>query len=206
MKLINLLLFLVLNSSLLSFAQRFEGGFLAGIVASQVDGDTYSGYNKLGISAGAFVFTPLSRMTDLQLEIKYISKGANKKVTELDPRQYTSNLNYIELPILLKLNTGKKIDWQAGIGFGYLFSFTEKDENGPLIYDESAHFKPFELSGLLGMNYAFTEHLSANIRFSYSILPVIDYGQTTARYFRSGAFNNLFNISIYYNLTPMKNF
>ena len=90
--------------------------------------------------------------------------------------------------------------FEGGIGFGYLFSFSEKDENGPLPSVESVRFKPFELSGQLGMKYALTEHLSANIRFSYSFLPVMDYGQTTAKYFRSGAFNNLFNISIYYAL------
>jgi len=206
MKTIELILILWISLFISSSAQRFEGGFLAGMVASQVDGDTYSGYNKLGFSAGAYVFTPISSKTDLQLEIKYISKGANKKVSDPDIRQYTSYLNYIEFPVLLKLNTSKKIDWEGGIGFGYLFSFSEKDENGLLPSEESAHFKPFELSGLLGMNYAFTEHFSANIRFSYSILPVMDYGQTTARYFRSGAFNNLFNISVYYSLEGKKNY
>ena len=188
-----------------SFSQRFEGGFLSGIVASQVDGDTYAGYNKLGFSLGAYVFTPISPKTDIQFEIKFITKGANKKVTETDPRQYTSNLNYIELPVLLKLNTSKKITWEGGLGFGYLFSFSEKDENGPLPSDESAHFKPMEINGIAGMYYSFTNHFSANIRFSYSILPILDYGQTTASYFRSGAYNNLFIFSIYYNLSVKKN-
>jgi hypothetical protein len=200
MKTKGLIFIFFISLSFISFAQRFEGGFLAGMVASQVDGDTYAGYNKLGFSLGAYVFTPISPKTDIQLEIKFITKGANKKVTETDPRQYTSNLNYIELPVLLKLNTSKKITWEGGIGFGYLFSFSEKDENGPLPSDESARFKSFELSGQLGMKYIFTDHLSANIRFSYSILPVMDYGQTTAQYFRSGAFNNLVNISVYYAL------
>lgn len=194
------LLFLLISLSISLSAQRFEGGFLAGMVASQVDGDTYSGYNKLGFSGGAYVFTPLSSKTSIQLEIKYISKGANKKVTDQDLQQYTSYLNYIELPILFKLSTSNKIALEAGIGFGYLFSFSEKDEYGVLSSENAAYFKPFELSGLLGMNYAFTDYFSANIRFSYSILPIIDYGQTTASYFPSGAFNNLFTIGVYYRL------
>ncbi len=206
MKNSTLVFFLLISLSISSMAQRFEGGFLAGMVASQVDGDTYAGYNKLGFSAGAYVFTPLSSKTNIQVEIKYISKGANKKLTDQDIRQYTSYLNYIELPVLLKLSTSKKIDWEAGIGFGYLFSFSERDENGVLPSEESAHFKPLELSALLGMNYAFTDHLSANIRFSYSILPIVKYGQTTARYFPSGAFNNLFNISVYYHLGGKRNY
>jgi len=100
----------------------------------------------------------------------------------------------------LRLNTSKKIGWEGGLAIGYLFSSSESDVNGTLPKNTSASFKPYEFSCLLGMNYSFTDHMSVNIRFSYSILPVMDYGQTTAYYFRSGAFNNLFNIGLYYRL------
>ena len=36
-------------------ALRFDGGLVAGLNASQVQGDDYTGFNKLGLSGGAFV-------------------------------------------------------------------------------------------------------------------------------------------------------
>ncbi len=181
-------------------AQRFEGGFLGGIVASQIDGDTYWGYNKFGFSGGAYVSTPLSQKSNIQLEIKYIRKGANKSATEQDPVQFTRQLNYIELPVLVQLTTSKKIAWEGGVGVGYLYSFTESDATGLLRADQYADLKPLDINIVLGMNYALTDHLSANVRFSYSLLPITASVPQYTQHYKSGFYNNLFNISLYYNL------
>ena len=37
------------------YAQQFHGGIIAGIVGSQVAGDTYSGFDKGGIFGGGYV-------------------------------------------------------------------------------------------------------------------------------------------------------
>jgi hypothetical protein len=36
-------------------AQEFNAGLMAGIAPSQLDGDKFSGYNKLGYTAGGYV-------------------------------------------------------------------------------------------------------------------------------------------------------
>ena len=36
---------------------RFDGGPVAGINASQVQGDDYTGFNKLGLSGGCLLYT-----------------------------------------------------------------------------------------------------------------------------------------------------
>ena len=35
-------------------AQSFDGGFLAGVVTSQIDGDGYGGFHQLGWTGGMF--------------------------------------------------------------------------------------------------------------------------------------------------------
>ncbi len=45
-----LLLFICLNGTA---QDRFRAGLKAGIVTSQVQGDTYAGFNKLGFTGGA---------------------------------------------------------------------------------------------------------------------------------------------------------
>lgn len=183
-------------------AQRFHGGALLGFNASQVDGDTYSGYNKLGLMGGAFVYTNLTNMLDIQMEIKYMSKGARKKSTEQDPTLYKSKLNYIEIPLLLKLKTKSKIDLQGGLGFGYLFSYSEEDEYGVLPSDATAHFRPFELSGIAGLTYQFAPKFALDLRYSYSILSIVPIPKVATAYFRMGrgVYNNLFSIGAYYTL------
>ena len=81
------------------FAQRFDGGILAGFNATQVEGDTYKGYNKPGIAAGVYVQTDLAPAIFAAMEIKYSQKGARKKSTQKDPEIYIMRLNYIEMPV-----------------------------------------------------------------------------------------------------------
>ena len=61
MKQFYLVVLLLTIVSLRGFSQRFEGGVLVGLNASQVDGDNYSGYHKPGIVLGGYVQTNLSR-------------------------------------------------------------------------------------------------------------------------------------------------
>src|SRR5688572_11278489 len=89
-----------------AFSQQFKAGLLGGIVTSQVDGDTYAGYNKAGLFGGAFVskrISPESRWTAL-FEITYIQKGS-RKVPHPDRGDYVDyklKLDYAEVPLLLK--------------------------------------------------------------------------------------------------------
>jgi hypothetical protein len=59
-------------ASIAAKAQQFNGGFAAGIVGSQVAGDTYSGFNKAGIYAGGWVNLPMKERTAWQMELDYI--------------------------------------------------------------------------------------------------------------------------------------
>src|SRR5665811_2045188 len=80
-------------------AQRFEGGLLAGFNASQVEGDTYKGYNKPGILAGLYVETDVAPAVFIAMEIKYSQKGARNKVTIKNPEKYIMRLGYIDVPV-----------------------------------------------------------------------------------------------------------
>ena len=135
---------LFLSGTFSLFGQHFKGGLLLGFNASQVDGDTYSGYDKFGLMGGVYVYTPISSMFDVQMEIKYMGKGARKRTSGEDLTQYRSNLNYIEIPILLRFNTKSKIGVEGGLGFGYLFSYSVEDEYGELPSSAFPKFKQFE--------------------------------------------------------------
>lgn len=196
-KIFPLILFVFLTWTL--SGQRFSGGLIAGFNGSQVDGDTYAGYNKFGFTLGAFSSVELKSKLTGELQIRYIQKGANKKVTENDLSKYTSKLNYIEIPVLLRYHQNKKISWHLGPGFGYLFKFSVEDENGPLSND-AINFRDFELSGLAGMQYQIIEKLGVSVTFSYSLIPIADHPNDPIHFRQPGLYNNLVSILLAYKL------
>ena len=79
-KIIFLNLFLIVGCT--GFSQQFGGGLTAGVVGSQVAGDTFSGYNKGGIFAGGFVTLGMGGRSAMQLELAYFQKGSRENPTE----------------------------------------------------------------------------------------------------------------------------
>ena len=65
-----------------SVAQKFQGGIAAGLVGSQVAGDTYSGYNKPGAYTGIWVRLALNDRSSLQTELSYFQKGSRHNPDE----------------------------------------------------------------------------------------------------------------------------
>ena len=70
---------ILLLVSLDTKAQTFKPGVLVGLVTSQVGGDGYSGFNKLGLTFGGYVRYQLSDNWSTQFEIAYVQKGSRNK-------------------------------------------------------------------------------------------------------------------------------
>jgi hypothetical protein len=189
------LLFVFTNPN---YAQHFNGGVMAGLTASQVDGDTYSGYNKAGFMAGAFLSLPLKPRYDLQFELRYIQKGSSFKQ---DNSVFKLKLNYVEMPITLQYAFKPKITFDAGLAIAYLGQYSQEDENGTLEAPEG--YRKIEVNGLLGASYKVTSRLKVNVNFSYSITPIWHRptNYTIDRF--NWQFNNLFEIGVYYQLNQI---
>ena len=110
-----LLLGLLIMTSLSWQFLRFDGGPVAGVNASQVQGDDFTGFNKLGLSGGAFIdIRNPKKYWGIRLEMHYAEKGSRRGG---DPEVGTTTIelrmNYIDIPILLDINLG---DYQLGFG------------------------------------------------------------------------------------------
>jgi hypothetical protein len=186
-------------------AQRFGGGLLAGITASQVDGDSYSGYNKIGLQGGVFVNTAFKKNFGAQMEIRYAGRGAQKITTTDDTEVYKLALHYIDLPLMATYTLKKKIIFDLGIVPGYLFAKGGEDNNGKLPQEFLVDFKRVDIAWLVGVNYRITNNLKVNLRYSYSLWSIND-NDTTGFYswignifgYRTGDYNNYLTLGIYY--------
>jgi hypothetical protein len=201
MKKILLFLFLLAANADLS-AQRFEGGILGGLIASQVDGDQYKGFHKPGLALGAFVQTDLTRSVYAGMELKLIQKGSRNIDSLATDGQikYLMRLNYVDLPVFLGFRTSEKIAFILGASPGYLISGKEYNDYGRFSEQDQKAFQHFDLQGLLGFRFKFSRRLSFEIRGAYSLLPIRKQSGEALWYWRSNQFNNLLSTTAYYRL------
>jgi opacity protein-like surface antigen len=202
MKRICFLLILLGMTSTFAFSQRFEGGAIAGINASQVDGDTYSGYKKPGIVFGAYVQTNLSRNLYVGMELKFAQKGS-RNVDSLATNgqiKYVMRLNYAELPVYLGIRTSEKISLLIGLSPGYLISGNEYNDYGKFQAADQKPFNSFDLEGMIGFRFQFTKRLFVDLRGAYSLTPIREQSGDPLWYWKSNQFNNLLSTTVLYRL------
>jgi opacity protein-like surface antigen len=198
-----LLTFLLGFTSMFSFAQRFEGGALAGLNASQVDGDTYSGYHKPGIVAGAYVTTSLSKLVFVGMELKFSQKGSRKnpdpKAAD-DQTKYIMRLSYAELPVYIGVRTSDRISVLAGLSASYLIQGTEYDNYGQFQEADRHSFNSTDIQGFLGFRFQVTKRLFVDLRGAYSLVPIRDQPGEPLSYWDSNQFSNLLSTTVLYRL------
>jgi len=199
-----LLLFIgfLVAGNLVSFGQRFEGGILGGLNASQVDGDTFSGYHKPGIALGGFVQTELSRTVYVGMELKFMQKGS-RNVDSLATNgqiKYVMRLNYVDLPVYLGIRTSDKISVLLGMSTGYLISGTEINDYGKFPEEDRHAFNEFDIQGILGFRFQFTKRLYVDLRGNYSVVPIRKQPGNPLYYWKSNQFSNLLSTTVLYRL------
>ena len=197
-----LIFFLLGITSMFSYSQRFEGGVLAGLNASQVDGDTFSGYRKAGVVLGGYVQTNLSQTIFAAMELKFAQKGSrNVDSLATDGRiKYVMRLNYAEMPIYLGIRTSDRITILAGLSAGYLISGNEYDDYGKIQEEDQHPFNAIDVEALLGFRFQLTKRLFIDLRGAYSLLPIRKQAGDPLWYWKSNQFSNLLSTTLLYRL------
>ncbi len=190
--------------------RHFRAVFSAGVVGSQVDGDTYGGYNKAGLMAGVFVNRPISEKIELELGLSYIQKGARKNANPAkgDYNSYLLRLNYVEIPVIVKY-TYKKFKPEIGIAYARLFKYSE--QNSAVGYYNNNNLLNRDISYYWGCGFVLSENLLAKFQYGYSMVPIRPYnaqgvylGTFWTRIFNKGLYNHLIALSLNYTLNPAK--
>lgn len=197
-RLLYFLFFLVLTSA--ATAQNFYGGLLGGFSASQIEGDYYKGYNKLGATFGSWVQFDLGDNLMAGMELKFNQKGSYKRPTKLDTYKFSYQLNYIDLPVLIGYQYASTVSVFTGLSFNYLINRSANDNFGPVDLTFLETVSPWEVGLLLGVRSDFNQlvkkpwadKFALDIRFQYSLLSI----DTPHRFFIGNRYYGLFNNSI----------
>ena len=185
-----------------AYAQRFEGGILAGYNASQVKGDRFTGYNKPGVLAGFYVQTDIVQAVFAGMEIKYSQKGARNRINPKNPvpEKYIMRLGYIDVPFYAGFRTNDKGTVIAGVSAGYLIHSKEFDEYGEFVKEDQNAFNDFDLQPFVGFQFDMLDQVKLDLRFAFSVLPIRGLPGNTNYYWLNHQFNNVISLALYYRL------
>ena len=151
-----ILLGLAVFFSLHGFAQGgFRLGVKGGLNLNKVNGQSFSEVFDMGYMAGAFAEIDIDKFIGIQPELLYsqtmtkrssFSTLYNTRFSQafLIDNAYT-RLNYLSIPVLLRLNVGKLITFNAGPQYGILIG---QDKN--VLSNAQTAFKSGDLSAVLG--------------------------------------------------------
>lgn len=180
----------------IAVAQQFKAGIYGGISASQVHGDSYWGFHKAGLHAGAFSRICKNETHAFQFEICFIQKGSRKipNPEKNDYLDFAIRLNYIEVPVLYH-RSGKKFGLEAGLATGVLLKAEETVNYFPV----NQPYRKGELSFIAGTEVKLVKNLFLNIRLENSLTAV----RLIPGIYYSNAFFNLFNKGYYNNVLSM---
>ena len=185
-----IILFIILSGNPTSSAQVFKAGVILGVSGSQVEGDGYGGYDKIGLIAGGFTNAELTEKWSTQFEIYFINKGSLKAAQpdKGDYSHFNLNINYIEIPLSLRYKH-KKFMLELGLYGSKFLSYHLEDQNGERTINQYP-FKSFDFGGLAGLYYQLDDHFLFNLRSKNSILPIRDFDNLDQNI---GILNKLFN-------------
>lgn len=168
-----------------------RNGLIFGGVGAQIDGDKMSGYHKPGVTVGGVSVIPLSDHWNARFAILYTQKGARSRSADSAntnllpttplPGQLSTGyvqqqpgfwlryrLNYVQIPVLAEWRVRPNLSLQGGLSFDYLLRATADYGTG---YGppQGVCFRPVDLMGHFGVEYAFANRWAVDMQFSYSL-------------------------------------
>jgi hypothetical protein len=202
-----LMAFAMLSLPFVSKAQHFESAIRLGVNATQINGDNMAGFHEAGLVAGLQVSYPFSTHWSGAFEMLWSQKGSAAVVDSgfvaTGDAWFKLRLNYIEVPVMVQYKLNKRINFQAGLGWAYLFNNNFEPYYGG---DSKAQFmKKMEFSTTFGAAYRFADHWSLFARYTNSLLPVNKNSSLYAAYiYGSGLYNIVASFGILYHFQSLQ--
>lgn len=153
---------------------RFKAGIIAGVTASQIDGDESAGYHKIGLQAGLKGITILKPKQQASVEILYTQRGCRN-----EPKTYpfyTTTLNFIEVPVQWhysdwlvegadEADNFYRVQFNIGASWSYLMGYKDKYEDGFGIAAALPDLNKNNFFGMVGATFYATPHIGFTFRW-----------------------------------------
>lgn len=153
--------------SIASFGQVKYGPVL-GVNLANLSGDIENNTVKVGLHAGAMVDFHLSDMVSISPQLLFSMKGSQNK----DDSKDKINLNFIEVPVHVKINLESGLNFYGGPYLGLLMSAKAVDGDNDIDIKDSFKGMDFGLSA--GLGYQLENGLGFGARYGLGLADISD--------------------------------
>lgn len=183
-----------------SFGQaQFAIGIKAGPNFANINTDASLGENyknRTGFHGGAFALIKLTKI-GIQPEIIFSQQGTN---LEISGSSFEQNVNYINIPVMLKFYLIGGLNLQAGPQFGFVTKAEGTDPLTGQVTDIKDLLKGSDISAGLGLGFDAPFGLTLDARYNLGLSEVFDDAAQTQE-----AKNQVFQISVGFKLLKFGN-
>lgn len=118
--------------------------------------------NRTGFLVGIFAGVKFSDSVGIQGDLLYSQQGA-----DFDPEKI--DLNYVNIPIVLKYFVVQGLNIQAGPQFGFIVDDNIKEVFGDIVEAES-----FDLTGVVGVGYDLPMRIKVDARYNFGLTDIFN--------------------------------
>lgn len=202
---------LLLCATITAQTEKVKIGVKAGlnIASLTFDENELESSQKTGFTAGIMAEIPLAKNFSVQPEVLYSQQGMKFSYSDIDVAnssyKSTINLNYLNIPVMLKYYVLKGLSVQAGPQIGILLKSNNKYQDNFLGYDNHENYNlsdytnAFDTSVNLGLGYQFKDKFYVDLRYNISYSDVFKEANSNGNYvINSDMRNRVFQITIGY--------
>ena len=175
------LLILALLSSMHLITAQSTIGIRAGVISSKQDIQNNSFIDEAGSKLGAdvaFVADFPIGILSISPEFHWLQKGGKIEDLQGSVGEVSRTFNYLEIPLLLKLNFGQKVGFflLAGPSVGYLLNGTDKDMDGSTTDIDLDFYKRVEYGAHGGAGIGLRP-IRVDVRYIFGLNDIFDDAQ-----------------------------
>lgn len=191
-----LLLFLVSTADTLQAQrnqQRFKAGLIAGLTASQIDGDQSAGYHKVGLQGGLRGIVMIQEKQDVSVELLFTQRGARHQPKTFP--EFSTTLNYVEVPFQWHYHDWPanqdsdkpdyyRVHFNAGVSYARLLGYKNNLEfNGITAALPDLNSNSFCF--LIGASFYASKHVAFTVRYHRALNRLYSPGKPGTNYANS---------------------
>lgn len=202
---------LLLCATVTAQTEKIKIGIKAGLNISSLtfDESELESSKKTGFTAGVMAEILLAKNFAIQPELLYSQQGMKFSYSdaEVSNSHYKStvNLNYLNIPVMLKYYVAKGFSVQAGPQIGILLKANNNYQDNFLGYENREDFNLKEYSNGIdtsvnfGLGYQFKDKFYADARYNLSYSDIFKEANPTGNYIiNTDMKNRVFQITIGY--------
>jgi len=155
-----------------AFAQDVRVGIKAGANLSTITSAPVDPKMKLGFHVGGFLDFKFNERFSLQPELLYSAQGLKWTDGSIF---CTVAFDYINIPVLLKINITEGFSAEIGPQIGFLVEASWKQKkNGVLVYSGSStdECNTIDVTALAGLSYTFAENFVVSARYGFGLTKI----------------------------------